>query len=303
MVRIQDIPRHTVVCNLCLRNKTEHLFTVNSFDVVRCLNCKLVFVNPMPFPQDVADIYNSPEYYTKEGEQREIYLGYPDYMMLEQHLTFVADELLRPIKHIEKSKLLDIGCGMGIMLNRFRELGWDTYGIDISSYATEHARDKFGLKVFTGVANDLDLPQNSFDLITMICTIEHLINPRDTLKVINRLMKSGAVVIIATHDIDGIKPKIVKSKWRHLIIPEHLFFFSKNTLGRMLKETGFNIFKVTETATIASATSDETVLRTSVKFLHRHRLIRIVAPVIRGLHTINRTLNLADDITVYARKM
>jgi len=257
----------------------------------------------MPFPQDITNIYNSPEYYTKKGEEREVYLGYPDYMMLEQHLIFVADELLRPIKPIEKGKLLDVGCGMGIMLNRFRELGWDTYGIDISSYATERARAQFDLKVFAGVVENLDFPQSSFDLITMICAIEHLLNPRDTLEVINRLMKPGAIVVIATHDIDGIKPKIVKSKWRHLIIPEHLFFFSKNTLVRMLEETGFNIFKITETATIASATSDKSVLRTSVKFLHQHRLIRRVAPIIRSVHAISRALNLADDITVYARKM
>ena len=303
MARIQDIPRHYVACNLCSGNKAEYLFTVNSFNVVRCLTCELVFVNPIPFPQDVANIYNSPEYYVKEDEQREIYLGYHDYMMLENHLTFVADELLRPLKHIEKGKLLDIGCGMGIMLNHFRELGWDAFGLDISSYAVEYARDKFGLNVFTGVVEDFDFPQSSLDLVTLILTLEHLTNPRGTLEVINRLMKPGAVVMIATHDIDGIKPKIVTSKWRHLVIPEHLYFFSKTTLTRLLEETGFSIFKVTETATIASATSDETVLRSSVKFLHRHRLIRKVAPFIRTLHAINRTLNLADDITVYARKI
>ena len=63
--------------------------------------------------------------------------AYPDYALLEGHFVFVADELLRPVKHIKTVRLLDVGCGMGFMLSRFRELGWDTYGIDVSSYAVD----------------------------------------------------------------------------------------------------------------------------------------------------------------------
>lgn len=303
MVRIQGLRCQDVACNLCRGSESKHLFTVHSFNVVKCLNCGLVYLNPMPYPEDIANVYDSREYYCKKGHQDETPLGYADYAMLEGHLTFVANELLRPVRHIKTGRLLDVGCSMGIMLNHFRELGWDTYGVDISTYATEYARDQLGLKIFTGVVEKLDLPESYFDLVTMVLTIEHIPSPRDTLEALHRLMKPGAVIIVATHDIDGPWPRIVKGRWRHLNVPEHLYFFSKSTLKRMLEETGFSTFRITETATIAAATSNETLLRAPIRFLHRYRLMTRVAPVLRSLHAINRMLNLSDDVTLYSRRV
>jgi len=256
----------------------------------------------MPCPEDIAKVYDTREYYCNKRDREDTPLGYPDYAMLEGHLTFVADEILRPIRHIKTGRMLDVGCGMGFMLNRFRELGWDTYGVDISTYATEYARNELGLKVFTGIVDELDLPQNYFDLVTMVLTIEHVPNPRGMLEALHRLMKSGAVLIIATHDICGLWPRIVRSSWRHLNVPEHLYFFAKSTLKRMLENTGFRTFRVTETATIASVTSDDTGLYAPIRLLHRYGLIRQAAPLLRSVHSVARMLNLSDGVTLYSQK-
>lgn len=300
---MQDLRCREVTCNLCGGSQSRHLFKVGSFNVVKCPNCGLVYLNPMPYPEDIARIYDTSDYYCNKDTQQDTPMGYPDYATLEGHLTFVADELLRPLRHIKTNRLLDVGCGMGVMLNRFRKLGWDTYGVDVSTYATEYARDQLGLKVYTGVVDELDLPENYFDLVTMVLTIEHIPNPRETLSALHRLMKPGAVIIVATHDISGPWPRIVKHRWRHLNVPEHLYFFSKRTLKHMLEDTGFSTFRVTETATLASATSDSSGLYAPIRLLHRYRLIRQAAPLLRGWHAIARTLNLSDGVTLYARRV
>lgn len=300
---MRDVRHRDVVCNLCGDSKSKHLFTIYSSNVVKCVNCGLVYLNPMPCPDDIARIYDTKDYYCNRELQGEAPLGYPDYRMLEGHLIFVADEILRPVKHIKPGKLLDVGCGMGIMLNRFRELGWDTYGVDISTYATDYARNKLELKVFTGVVDDLDFPDDSFDLVTMVLTIEHLPYPKSTLKAIQRLMKPGATIIISTHDVGGLWPRIVGSKWRHLNFPEHLHLFSRGTLQRIMRETGFSPFRVTETATVAAATGDRSVLYAPISFLHRHGLLRYALPLLRSMHTVNRMLNFSDGITLYSRKV
>jgi len=257
----------------------------------------------MPCPEDIAKIYDTSEYFCQKESQDDIAFGYPDYAMLDGHLSFVADELLRPVKHIKTGRLLDVGCGMGLMLNRFRELGWDTYGVDISTYATQYARNQLGLRVFTGVVDELDLPEGYFDLVTLVLTIEHIPNPRGTLEALHRLMKPGAVIIIATHDIGGLWPRIVKGRWRHLNVPEHLYFFSKNTLKHLLANTGFRTFWVAETATVASATGDGTGLYAPVRLLHQYGLIRRAAPLLRGLHGAARMLNLSDGVTTYSQRV
>jgi len=300
---MEDIRCQEVACNLCRGSKFKHLFTVGSFRVVKCLNCGLAYLNPMPHPEDITRIYDTHEYYCNKGVKKDTPLGYPDYLMLEEHLIFVADELLRPIKGIKTGRLLDVGCGMGIMLNHFRELGWDTYGIDVSTYATEYARNELGLNVFTGAVDKIDLPENYFDLTTMVHVIEHIPNPKGTLEALHRLMKPGGIIIVATHDISGLWPRVVRGRWRHLNIPEHLYFFSKNTLNRMLRDTGFRTFRVTETATLASVTSDGTGLYAPIGLLHRCGLIRQAAPLLRSLHAVVRMLNLSDGVTIYSRRV
>ena len=300
---MQDLRCQHVACNLCRGSESKHLFSARSFNVVKCLNCGLVYLNPMPYPEDIAKVYDTHQYYCNKGDQEGSPLGYADYAMLEGHLTFVADELLRPVRHIKTGRLLDVGCGMGLMLNHFRELGWDTYGIDVSTYATEYARNQLGLKVFTGVVDELDLPESFFDVVTMALVIEHIPNPKGMLEAIRRLMKPGAVIIIATHDIDGLWPRIVKGRWRHFNIPEHVHFFSKSTLKRMLEDTGFFTFRMTETATLSAVTSDSTGLYAPIRLLHRYGLVRQAAPLLRGVHALARLLNLSDGVTTYSRKV
>lgn len=298
-----DISCQRVACNLCQNNVCQHLFTVRSFNVVKCLNCRLVYLNPMPCPEDIARVYDTREYYCNKADREDTPVGYPDYTRLEGHLIFVADELLNPVKHVKKGKLLDVGCGMGFMLRRFRELGWDTCGVDVSTYATEYARSHLGLNVFTGTVDELDLPAGYFDMVTMVLTIEHIPNPRGMLEALHRLMKPGAILIVTTHDIGGLWPRIVKSRWRHLNVPEHLYFFSKNTLKSLLENTGFKTFRVTETATVASVTSDNTGVYAPVRLLHRYGLIRQAAPLLCGLHAIVRGLNLSDGMTIYSQRV
>ncbi len=51
---MQDLRLETAACNLCGENDAKHLFTVRSFNVVKCLICGLVYLNPMPRPKGIT---------------------------------------------------------------------------------------------------------------------------------------------------------------------------------------------------------------------------------------------------------
>jgi len=300
-IEMQNLRRQEKNCNLCHGHKSKYLFSVHSFNVVRCLDCGLAYLNPMPYPDDAAGLYTVDYYRSKDAEE-DAPLGYPDYLELQEHHTFVADELLRPLGDIKPGTVLDVGCGMGTMLGRFRELGWEAYGIDVSAYATDYARDELGLKVFTGAVEEAELPESFFDLVTVVHVIEHLPDPRSTLETLHRLLKPGGVIVVATHDTSGLWPRIVGKHWRHLNIPEHLYFFSRKSLDRMLVDTGFRTFRLTETATLAAVASD-TGLYAPIKLLYRYGLLKQAAPLLRGWHTVARKLNISDGATAYARRV
>ena len=182
---------------------------------------------------------------------------------------------------------LDVGCSMGIVLDQLRRRGWTPCGVDVSAYATEYARREMGLDVVTGTIEQLQRPPESVDLVTMLLTIEHLPDPKGVLQAAHRLLRPGGVLIIATHDVEGLWPRVVGARWRHFNVPEHVYYFSRRTLTRLLSDVGFETFKVAETPTLAAVTESddtETGLYAPIRFLHKTRLLSPAAPALRALH-------------------
>ena len=73
-------------------------------------------------------------------------------------------------------RILDVGCGKGFLLYEFTRAvpGLEVQGIDISSYAVEHAHDAVKPFLQVGNANALPFPDRSFDLVFSITTLHNL---------------------------------------------------------------------------------------------------------------------------------
>ena len=296
----------TVVCNLCGSAEYSQLHVKHGYTIVRCNQCRLVFLNPRPVASDLASIYDTESYYGGTAEFENVVVGYADYLALRDHLHFVVNELMRPLKGLTPGLSLDIGCSMGLVMDEFRQHGWTPHGVDVSSYATEYARTELGLNAFTGTIDQVDLPPESVDLATMLLTIEHIPDPKSALRSVRQLLKPGGVLIVATHDVEGVWPKLVGPRWRHYNMPEHIYYFSRRTLTQMLSEVGFHTFKVAETPTLAAVTeadATEMGLYAPVRLLHKTKLLPVAAPGLRAIHALARSLNLADGITTYSRRV
>jgi SAM-dependent methyltransferase len=93
-------------------------------------------------------------------------------------------------------KVLDIGCGSGLMLNALEELG-QTFGMDMSDEAITFSKEIFSGKVEKGYLPDqVPYEENFFDLITALDVIEHIDQDVDSLKTIRSRLVSGGKAII-----------------------------------------------------------------------------------------------------------
>ena len=90
-------------------------------------------------------------------------------------------------------KLLDVGCGGGRFLNRMKKRGWTVEGTDFDEQATRKVSARYGIKTHVGDLTQCALPANSFDVITMSQTIEHLYDPLATLHESLRILKPGGL--------------------------------------------------------------------------------------------------------------
>lgn len=89
------------------------------------------------------------------------------------------DFILELVRPGEKQSLLDVGCGTGNHLLLFQSMGMDVTGIDPSEPMLQVAKDKLGRRVelHLGVAEDLPFEDNTFDIVTMISSLEFCSNP------------------------------------------------------------------------------------------------------------------------------
>ena len=98
-----------------------------------------------------------------------------------------------------KSSVLDVGCGKGFMMHDLSMLipELEILGIDISSYAKDHAIDSMKDNITVGNANNLPYPDNYFDLVISINCLHNLplIDCKEAFREINRVTNKDAFVM------------------------------------------------------------------------------------------------------------
>jgi SAM-dependent methyltransferase len=150
--------------------------------------------------------------------------------------------VLRRIRHLPRPpgapRLLDIGCGDGGFLVEMRRGGWAVEGIDVDPVAARLARDR-GLDVREGMFPGLELESARFDAVTLSHVLEHLHDPVAALREIDRILKPGGTLYIATPNLRSSGHRRFGRDWLHLDPPRHLTIFDAETLRLALDLCGF----------------------------------------------------------------
>ena len=110
-----------------------------------------------------------------DGDRRICYGGY-HYM--PGRWTPVAKALIDHYELKDGDRILDIGCGKGFLLYEIKSIlpNAEVVGIDISSYAIEHAKEEIQPFLQVGNANTLPFDDQSFDFVYSITTLHNLHN-------------------------------------------------------------------------------------------------------------------------------
>jgi SAM-dependent methyltransferase len=205
--------------------------------IVRCGSCGHVFRSPRPAEGD-ADGYYDEAYYRGTGDE-----GAYAYEDERTHEPLARARARGRLRRMESElpgtgRLLEVGCSFGLFLDEARRRGWDPVGVDVSPYAAESARDALGLDVRAGKAEALDEPDGSFDAAYLSETIEHLADPRRTLRRLAALLREGGLLVVGTGNVGSLAARVRGGRWGYLM-PGHLQLFSIESLARALRASGY----------------------------------------------------------------
>jgi len=134
----------------------------------------LARVNDPEFPKAKAGaLAKKWDYEYWDGDRR---INYGGYRYIPGRWEKVARAMAEHYDIKAGDRILDVGCGKGYLLYDFTLVvpGVEVYGLDISKYAIERAKEEIKDRLQIGSATSLPWPHNHFDLVVSINTLHNL---------------------------------------------------------------------------------------------------------------------------------
>lgn len=186
------------------------------FEILKCTNCGLKKTYPSP---DISNIMNGCNIAfmqnTEEWEKKD---------------TWSAGIARLAKKYVSGGNFLDIGCFTGRLVEAAEHMGFNPYGVEVNKTAVEYAKEK-DRNVYLGTVEEAGFKNNFFSCIVMNHVLEHLPNPINCIKEINRILQKDGILIIRVPAYDSIMRVIMRQNWMALMPHAHFFHYTKKTLN------------------------------------------------------------------------
>lgn len=217
----------------------DHFLSKESFELLRCNACQLVFTTPRPSLEKIGDYYKSEDYVshssTKKGLVNSVYNWVRNYT-LNKKVKLISSL-------VSGRQLLDIGAGSGHFVGRAKTAGYTVLGLEPDADARKVAKE----------LNDVDLENldrlyeltpSTYDVVTMWHVLEHVYNLSDDVKQIASLIQSNGVWVIAVPNYTSFDAIYYGSYWAAYDVPRHLYHFEPNSIIPLIEKNGFTFEKM-----------------------------------------------------------
>jgi ubiquinone/menaquinone biosynthesis C-methylase UbiE len=237
-------------CPICKSNNIKTVYSTHDrhygiegiFNVSKCNSCLVRFINPMPTEDELTKLYPENTFY-----------AYTDFTQSLEEKNNLKNKIKRSFfleirtkdpKFSKPGKILDIGCGSGEFLYKYKQSGWETTGVEVNSGAASLGNRVAELNIFAGSLIQANLNSNYFDYIRSNHSFEHITNPHEVLTEANKLLKPGGKFLIGVPNIDSFNAYVFREFWWYLGVPVHTFNYSVKSLSHLLEEHNFIIDSV-----------------------------------------------------------
>ena len=215
--------------------------TYSGYDIVSCVRCGFIYADTALDQHALDAHYEAPTYRYAHDVAAS-----PDSDVDVARFRACAASLAPLLPH--GATVMDVGCGTGLLLAMFQDLGFHCRGIDQSPVAAEAGMKKYGIGIDVGSVFDLPAG-NEFDLVTTSHVLEHIVDLPAFLHCMWSLTKpEGFLYVEVPNAGDFLRFADPQSpgKWMYLrdlythFTPEHVNFFSLVSLGNLMLRHGFD---------------------------------------------------------------
>jgi len=262
-------------CKICKNEKLNTQFlTQGGFEYFECSICKTLQIKEIPSD---SSRYYSNDYYSYNLDYKKLFgkLYYAQHMIIKLSFLiyplaflFIICSKIFLKKRYEKSywlyyllknfrnlnsKILDVGCGNGTLLNEMRQYGYANL-IGIEPFLQNDINYENGVKVYKRELSEIS---ENFDLIMFHHSLEHISNPLEVFENIYRLLNKNAIALIRIPIAGSYAWRKYKTFWSQLDAPRHLFIFSIYAIKMLAEKNNLALEKIFFDSTVFQITASE----------------------------------------------
>ncbi len=239
MDEITSYQEATVVCPLCGDNNFLLWATENGYRAVKCSSCGLIYVNPRPPLQAIAEA-------VRTGVHREELLNFNVIARripskVAHYKAIIAEMFADMLSKKQTISWLDVGAGYGEIVEAISDIaphGSRIEGIEPMKAKVDQAISR-GLLIKEGYITDIN---NKYNYISIINVFSHIPDFRLFLQDIKKVMLPHAEILIETGNAADVGER--KHFPGELILPDHLVFGGEEHIRRYLAESGFELLAI-----------------------------------------------------------
>lgn len=202
--------------------------------VYRCDDraCALQFAAPQLDDEKLAEAYRS-LYFQPDGSPA-VFHTKP-----ESDARYFLERIGQTLGPPAGRRILDYGCGHGMLLKVAPQLGAQATGIEQSEAARAHIAQSGAGVAYADVAELRRREPNArFDWITMVEVIEHLRRPWEDLRQLSELLAEGGHIIIVTPNAASLRSRLHGARWDQRLNLTHFYYFTARSLAAVLDRAG-----------------------------------------------------------------
>ena len=209
----------------------------------RCHDCESATLDAPPSADAVAALY--PEHYTFRSAGAERSPLRTALAAVEWRLFYAPTyrrrvAIVRRLTGLRHGRLLEVGCGGGLLLAHFRDAGFEVEGVELSAADAVHARERFGLTVRHGSIETLPLGRDRYDAVVLINVLEHILDPAAMLVRVREVLRPDGCIVVGAPVVDSAYARLLGARWGAVTeAPRHVSIPSFQGVVGMLRRAGF----------------------------------------------------------------
>ena len=227
-------------CPLCESNSTRPRARYENIEpgnwtLYQCSDCATSFIDPMPDSETLAKYYDEDYYGRGEGK----FLA-----PVEGIVRFFRYLRARTVhRFIPLGRVLDVGCGRGMMLKYLKIWAHEVHGLELDTVAAVRAEKNLNQEIYRTLEEPARLLAPQYEAICFWHSLEHLPGPGKALMTADRLLAPGGLLVVSAPHMGSLQSRLSGPSWLHLDLPRHLVHFDMKRLSGFFQTKGYRLIR------------------------------------------------------------